>query len=83
MDSIPVDSQTNGAGVDADNSAKNVRDRSGSTTTPGDQSNAPGDLGTTQKIRQALVSGTNHYSLTARNIKIMTVNNSLFEDHNG
>jgi len=77
MDSIPVGSQTNAPVAEADNSAKNVRDRNGSTITPGDQSNAPGDLDTTQKIRQALVSGTNHYSLTARNIKIMTVNNNV------
>ena len=56
----------------ADNSAKNVRDRDGSTLTPGDQSESKADLDLTQRIRQAVVADTS-LSTTAHNIKIITV----------
>jgi hyperosmotically inducible protein len=56
----------------ADNTAKNVRDRAGSTLTPGDQSESQADLDLTQRVRQAVVADTS-LSTTAHNIKIITV----------
>jgi hyperosmotically inducible periplasmic protein len=56
----------------ADNSAKNVRDRAGSTLTPGDQSESQADLDLTQRVRQAVVADTS-LSTSAHNIKIITV----------
>ena len=43
---------------DADNTAKNERDRSGETQTSGDQSNSPEDVKITAAIRRAVVGGT-------------------------
>lgn len=57
--------------ADADNTAKNQRDRSGETKTSGDQSNSPEDLKTTQAIRKALMKDSS-LSMTAKNIKIIT-----------
>jgi osmotically-inducible protein OsmY len=59
--------------VDADNTAKNARDRSGETKTSGDQSNSSADLKTTQAIRQALMKDS-ALSATAKNIKVITTN---------
>ena len=56
----------------ADNSAKNVRDRAGSTLTPGDQSKSQADLDLTQRVRQAVVADPS-LSTSAHNIKIITV----------
>ena len=56
----------------ADNSAKNVRDRAGSTLTPGDQSESKADLDLSQRVRQAVVADTS-LSTSAHNIKIITV----------
>ena len=67
-----VPNQTNLANADVNNSGRNEQDRAGATLTPGDQGNSPADLDLTQKIRKALVSDT-HYSLTAKNVKIITV----------
>src|ERR1044072_629822 len=55
----------------ADNTAKNERDRSGETLTPGDQSNSPEDLKITAAIRRAIV-GEKSLSMTAKNVKIIT-----------
>ena len=55
----------------ADNTGKNERDRTGESKTPGDQSNSPEDLKTTQAIRQAVMKD-NALSMTAKNIKIIT-----------
>ena len=55
----------------ADNTAKNQRDRSGETKTPGDQSNTPEDLKITQAIRQAVVKDDS-LTMTAKNVKIIT-----------
>ena len=77
VDSTSLSTGTNEGVVDANNTAINVRDRDNATATPGDQSGAPEDLKTTQAIRQALVSGTNNYSLSARNVKIITTNNKV------
>ena len=57
--------------ADADNTAKNQRDRSGETKTSGDQSNSPEDLKTTQAIRKALMKDSS-LSMTAKNVKIIT-----------
>jgi hyperosmotically inducible periplasmic protein len=57
--------------ADADNTAKNQRDRSGETRTSGDQSNSREDLKTTQAIRKALMNDSS-LSMTAKNIKIIT-----------
>lgn len=65
------------APADANNSAVNVRDRNNATLTPIDQGNSEGDLEITQKIRKALVGGTTDYSITAQNIKIITVNGKV------
>jgi osmotically-inducible protein OsmY len=59
--------------VKTDNTERNVRDRSGETLTPADQSESEGDLTITQKIRQALV-GDDALSTNAKNIKVITIN---------
>jgi hyperosmotically inducible periplasmic protein len=79
-DSGMESSDTNATVAAADNSANNARDRHNATLTPGDQGNSAADLDITQKIRQALVSGTNNISgsdttnltMTAQNVKIIT-----------
>lgn len=71
------DRTTNATGVDADNSGKNVRDREDATLTPGDQGTTPADREITQKIRKSLVIGPTGYSVTAKNIKIITVNGKV------
>ena len=56
-----------------DNTGSNVRDRSGKTLTPGDQSESEADRTLTQKVRQAVVADDS-LSTNAHNIKIITVN---------
>jgi len=56
-----------------DNTGRNVRDRSGATLTPGDQSESKADRTMTQKIRQAVVHDKS-LSTTAKNVKIITIN---------
>lgn len=56
-----------------DNTAKNELDRSGETKTSGDQSNSPEDVRITADIRRAIVKDSS-LSVTAQNIKIITVN---------
>jgi len=56
-----------------DNTGRNVRDRSGVTLTPGDQSESEVDRTLTQRIRQAVVADE-ELSTTAKNIKIITIN---------
>ncbi len=63
--------------ADADNSAKNVRDRDDATLTAGDQGNTAADRDTTQKIRKALVIDASGYSATAKNIKIITADGKV------
>jgi osmotically-inducible protein OsmY len=62
---------------DADNTARNVRDRADATLTPGDQGTTPADRETTQKIRKALAMDATGYSATAKNVKIITVNGKV------
>jgi len=61
----------------ADNTGKNTRDRDDTTLTAGDQGNTPGDREITQKIRRALTSDSSGYSMTAKNVKIITVNGKV------
>jgi len=61
------------AQVAPDNTGRNVRDRSGETLTPGDQSESEADRTLTQRIRQAIVAD-DALSTTAKNIKIITAN---------
>jgi hyperosmotically inducible periplasmic protein len=56
-----------------DNTKKNERDRSGETTTSGDQSNSQQDVKITAAIRRAVV-GDHSLSATAKNVKIITAN---------
>jgi osmotically-inducible protein OsmY len=57
----------------ADNTARNVRDRAGDTLTPADQSETEADRGISQNIRKAIMADES-LSVTAKNIKIITVN---------
>jgi osmotically-inducible protein OsmY len=59
--------------TDADNTAKNVRDRSDHTLTPMDQSETEADRTLTQRIRQAVVADDT-LSTNGKNVKIITVN---------
>ena len=61
---------------DADNTALNQRDRSGDTSTSGDQSNSSADLKITQAIRQALMKD-GELSTNAKNIKVITDNGQV------
>ena len=60
-----------GKAKDADNTAKNDRDRDGKTLTPGDQSNTPEARKLTQAIRQAIMKEKS-LTMTAKNVKIIT-----------
>jgi osmotically-inducible protein OsmY len=56
-----------------DNTGVNERDRDGGTLTPTDQAENEADRGVTQRVRQSIVEDDS-LSLTARNVKIVTVN---------
>ena len=60
------------AAADADNSARNVRDRGDKTLTPMDQGGSEADRTITQEIRKAVVAN-DHFSTDAKNVKIITV----------
>lgn len=59
-----------------DNTGKNKRDRSGETQTSGDQFNNTRDTRVSAAIRRAIV-GDNSLSAAAKNIKIVTANESV------
>jgi osmotically-inducible protein OsmY len=59
------------ADPDADNTAKNVRDRDEGSVTPLDQSNEQDDLEVTQKIRKGLMDD-DELSTNAKNVKVVT-----------
>lgn len=61
------------ANVPADNTGRNVRDRSAAALTPADQSGSPQDIAITRQIRQAVVADPD-LSVNAQNIKIITIN---------
>jgi hyperosmotically inducible protein len=71
LTAVAADEKTN-----ADNTATNQRDRSGETSTSGDQSNSSADLKITQSIRQALMKD-GELSTTAKNIKVITANGQV------
>jgi hyperosmotically inducible periplasmic protein len=56
----------------ADNTARNVRDRSDRTLTPLDQGTSQADLDTTAQIRKEIIA-TKGMSMNARNVKIITI----------
>lgn len=62
--------------VKADNTGKNVRDRSDTTLTPGDQGASDQDIQTTVRIRRALTS-SDQLSTLAKNIKIITADGKV------
>ena len=59
--------------ADADNTARNVRDRNDSTLTPLDQSNTPADVDITRNIRKQIMADKD-ISMDAKNVKIITQN---------
>jgi hyperosmotically inducible protein len=58
----------------ADNTGKNVRDRSAAAVTPGAQSEASADVEVTRRVRQALTQDK-QLSTLAKNIKVMDTGN--------
>jgi osmotically-inducible protein OsmY len=72
-----ADTSTNSATTNADNTANNSRDTNSSALTAADQSNSGPDVKITQQIRQQVVADTNHYSVDAKNIKIITTNGKV------
>jgi osmotically-inducible protein OsmY len=65
------DKQVSQTAVEPDNTGRNVRDRSGDTKTPGDQSENEADRTITQNIRRA-ITGDDSLSTNAKNVKIIT-----------
>jgi osmotically-inducible protein OsmY len=61
------------ASTPADNTGKNVRDRSDAAVTPFDQSENEADRTLTQRVRQAVVAD-DALSTNAKNVKIITQN---------
>jgi osmotically-inducible protein OsmY len=64
------------AGTPADNTGKNVRDRSDATVTPMDQSENEADRTLTQQVRQAVVDDDS-LSTNGKNVKIVTLNGTV------
>jgi len=60
------------ADTNADNTAKNARDKMGETLTPVDQSSKPADIKITADTRSAIVKNS-HLSMDAKNVKIITI----------
>lgn len=63
--------QATGGSPDADNTARNARDREASTLTPTDQGESAADRKITQEVRQAVVAHDD-LSMNAKNAKIIT-----------
>jgi hyperosmotically inducible protein len=70
------DQPTQTAAVEADNTGRNVRDRSEVTKTPTDQSENEADRAITQTIRQNIVADSS-LSANAKNVKIITVDGTV------
>jgi hyperosmotically inducible periplasmic protein len=64
---------TTDANAEADNTARNVRDRNNRTLTPLDQGNSQADIDTTAQIRKEIIA-TDGMSTNAKNVKIITMN---------
>ncbi|HEY1170353.1 MAG TPA: PRC-barrel domain-containing protein [Verrucomicrobiae bacterium] len=62
--------------VDADNTARNERDRDGRTLTPIEQGTSKADIDTTARIRKELV-GNKNISLSAQNVKVISNNGKV------
>ena len=58
---------------DADNTARNERDRNHEEVTPRNQGNSPADVDTTKRIRQAIMADKS-LSTDAHNVKVITTN---------
>ncbi|HTL59974.1 MAG TPA: BON domain-containing protein [Candidatus Limnocylindrales bacterium] len=66
-----------GQGASApDNTGRNVRDRSDSTVTPGDQGPSDADRDITRRIRRAL-NRNDQLSADAKNIKVIAINGKV------
>jgi osmotically-inducible protein OsmY len=61
---------------DADNTGRNVRDRSDATLTPGDQGGTESDREITRQIRRTITSN-DQLSSNAKNVKIITANGKV------
>jgi hyperosmotically inducible periplasmic protein len=61
----------------ADNTANNAADRNTTNLTALDQGNSAADRAISASIRQLVVSGSNNFSVTAKNIKIITVDGKV------
>jgi len=70
------DQPTQTAAVEADNTGRNVRDRSDATKTPTDQSENDADRAITQALRQNIVADSS-LSANAKNVKIITVDGTV------
>jgi len=68
-----VEPYFSGHAADADNTAKNVRDRDDRTVTPLDQGNNAADIDTTARIRKEVLADKT-ISINGRNVKIITSN---------
>jgi hyperosmotically inducible protein len=58
--------------TEANNTARNVRDRNGGAVTPLDQGTSKADIDTTMQIRKEIIA-TKDMSVDARNVKIITI----------
>jgi hypothetical protein len=63
---------TTNASTEADNTARNIRDRDDKTLTPLDQGSSQADIDTTAQIRKEIIAGKN-MSMDAKNVKIITI----------
>jgi hyperosmotically inducible protein len=73
VETAPVQLADNQAAPDADDTAKNARDRDGTTLTPMDQGTSDRDVAITQQIRKSVVAHDG-LSTNAKNVKIITTN---------
>ncbi len=69
--SVVAEDNSTATPAPADNSGRDVRDRSGETKTSGDQSNSSGAIKITAAIRRAVMKDDS-LSMTAKNVKIIT-----------
>ena len=67
---------TTNAIPDADNTARNVRDRGSRTLTPLDQGNSDSDIDITARIRRGILDGKD-MSVNGKNVKVVTQNGKV------
>jgi hypothetical protein len=70
------DSTNSNLSKPADNTGRNVRDRSNATLTPEEQGSSDSDRDLTRNIRRA-ISTNDQFSVLAKNIKIVTLNGKV------